>query len=263
LDRANPESYVSSKPEQVGQVQFVLAQLLAYQGNMDPAIEHWIRAYELAQKEAPDMVPEMLEVLGTAYFHKAEMKNQVYRNPGDRCLFPPRKTFRFPNTADSEQAISYFTKFLARKPDNQEVRWLLNLAYMTLGRYPGGVPSKYLIPPSAFQSKENIVRFTDVAPAAGLNSFSEAAGVIADDFDNDGLIDVITSSFDPCEHLHFFHNNGDGTFIDRAVQAGLGEQLGGLNIIQADYNNDGCLDFLVLRGGWQFPMRPSVMRNNC
>src|SRR5262249_37910526 len=129
LDRANPESYVSSKPEQVGQVQFVLAQLLAYQGNMDPAIEHWIRRYELAQKEAPDMFPEMLEVLGTAYFHKAEMKNQVYRNPGDRCLFPPRKTFRFPNTADSEQAISYFTKFLARKPDNQEVRWLLNLAY--------------------------------------------------------------------------------------------------------------------------------------
>ena len=263
LDPKDPESYASTRPEQVGQVHYALAQLLAYKGKMDPAIEHWIRAYKLAQKEAPGMIPEMLEVLGTAYLHKAEMQNHVYQKPGDRCLFPPRKTSVFSNPADSQIAIRYFTKFLARKPEALEVRWLLNLAYMTLGQYPGGVPPKYLIPPSAFQSKENVVRFTDVAPAAGLNSFSEAGGVIADDFDNDGLIDVITSSFDPCEPLHFFHNNGDGTFTDRAQQAGLGEQLGGLNIIQADYNNDGCMDFLVLRGGWQFPMRPSLLRNNC
>ena len=33
--------------------------------------------------------------------------------------------------------------------------------------------------------------------------------------------------------------------------------------MQADYNNDGCMDVLVLRGGWEFPMRPSLLRNNC
>jgi hypothetical protein len=36
-----------------------------------------------------------------------------------------------------------------------------------------------------------------------------------------------------------------------------------LNLIQTDYNNDGCLDILVLRGAWEFPQRKSLLRNNC
>ena len=263
LDPQNPDSYVATKPDQVGHVHFVLAQLLAYQGKMDEAIPHWLEAYRLAQEQTPQLVPELLEVLGTAYFHKSEMENDVYRKPGERCLFPPKKRFSFSKPADSEKAVLYLTKFLEKKPESLEGRWLLNLAYMTLGKYPEGVPAKYRIAPSVFESKENVVQLTDVAPAAGLNTFSEAGGVIADDFDDDGLLDIITSSYDPCEHLHFFHNNGDGTFTDRALEAGLGEQLGGLNLIQTDYNNDGCMDILVLRGGWQYAQRPSLLRNNC
>ena len=45
-------------------------------------------------------------------------------------------------------------------------------------------------------------------------------------------------------------------------EAGLADQLGGLNLIQADYNNDGCMDILVLRGGWEFPMRKSLLRKS-
>jgi hypothetical protein len=41
------------------------------------------------------------------------------------------------------------------------------------------------------------------------------------------------------------------------------DQLGSLNILQADYNNDGCMDILALRGGWEFPLRMSLLRNNC
>jgi hypothetical protein len=103
----------------------------------------------------------------------------------------------------------------------------------------------------------------DVGPSAGLKLFSEAGGVIVDDFENNGLLDVVTSSIDFCESLHYFHNNGDGTFTERTKEAGLADQLGGLNIIQADYNNDGCVDILVLRGGWEFPIRKSLLRNNC
>jgi hypothetical protein len=39
--------------------------------------------------------------------------------------------------------------------------------------------------------------------------------------------------------------------------------LGGLNLVQVDFNNDGCMDLMVLRGGWEFPMRKSLLRNNC
>ena len=90
-----------------------------------------------------------------------------------------------------------------------------------------------------------------------------AGGVIVDDFENNGLLDVVTSSMNMCEHLHYFHNNGDGTFTDQSEKAGLSDQLGGLNMIQADYNNDGCMDILVLRGGWEIPMRKSLLRGNC
>ena len=51
-----------------------------------------------------------------------------------------------------------------------------------------------------------------------------AGGVIVDDFDSDGRLDVVTSSIDSCEPLRLFHHNGDGTFTDRATQAGLGRR---------------------------------------
>jgi hypothetical protein len=83
---------------------------------------------------------------------------------------------------------------------------------MTLGRYPAGVPEEFLIPPSAFESQEDIGRFMDVAVETGLKSFSTAGGVIVDDFENNGLLDVVTSDFESCGSMPYFHNNGDGTF---------------------------------------------------
>src|SRR5262249_22260542 len=156
----------------------------------------------MAEISEPGMLPELREVLGTAYLHKSEMENDAFRKPGDRCLIPSRQSFNYKQTADSEQAIQYFLKFLENKPDDLEVKWLLNFTYMTLGKYPAGVPAKYLMPASLFDSKEDIGRFTDVAPAAGLDNFSMAGGVIVDDFENNGLLDVVTSSYDTCEHLH-------------------------------------------------------------
>jgi tetratricopeptide (TPR) repeat protein len=254
------------KPFDVIQSHYALAQLQAYQGNMDEAVAHWEAAYQMAVAEIPAGVPQLTEVLGVAYLHKSEMKNNVYRDPGDWCLFPPRLAKPYRVTDDSEKAVQYFLKYLAIKPerpDQLQVKWLLNLAYMTIGKYPSGVPQEYRISPSAFESKQDIGRFVDVASAAGLNFASMANGVIADDFENNGLLDLAVSSYDVCAPMRFFRNNADGTFTDRAAQAGLSTQLGGLNMIQADYNNDGCTDLLVLRGAWEFPMRKSLLRNNC
>src|SRR5215467_8374277 len=63
--------------------------------------------------------------------------------------------------------------------------------------------------------------------------------------------------------MQYFHNNGDGTFTEQAAKAGLADQLGALNIIQTDFNNDGCLDILMLRGGWEVPQRKTLLKNNC
>jgi tetratricopeptide (TPR) repeat protein len=248
------------------QTHYGLAQLEAYQGHMDVAVREWEAAYKIASASIPAGIPQLTEVLGVAYLHESEMENAAYSHPGARCLFPPRANYCYQQTSGSEKAIEYFTKYLElrpERPDAVQVKWLLNLTYMTLGKYPAAVPQKYLITPTAFESKDDIGRFVDVAPATGLDFVSMAGGVIADDFENDGLLDVVVSSYDVCQPLRFFHNNGDGTFTDRTAKAGFSGQLGGLNIIQADYNNDGCLDILVLRGAWEFPVRKSLLRNNC
>jgi tetratricopeptide (TPR) repeat protein len=241
-----------------------LGQLLAYQGEMTQSIEEWKIAYKMAEDEAPKLLPNVEESLGTALLHASEMENGVYRNPSNLDIFPPLDPHAsYAQTERSKQAVEYYRKYLEQKPDDLEVRWLLNLADMTLGQYPLGVPKQYLIPPSDFQSKESIGRFDDMAPATGLNVMRAAGGVIVDDFENNGLLDVVVSSQNVCDPLRYFHNKGDGTFADRSVQAGLADQLGGLNIVQADYNNDGCMDILVLRGGWEYAQRKSLLRNNC
>ena len=244
-------------------------QIYAYQGEMAKAVEQWEIAYRIASADVPNAVPLMEEVLGTGYLHKSEMDNDIYRNPGDQCIFPMRPGLYYAQTASAAKAIQYFTKYLERKPDDLEVKWLLNLTYMYMGNHPAGVPPKYLLPLSSFGSSasgESIGRFTDVAPQAGLNLFAMAAGVIVDDFENNGRLDVATSNWNLCEPMHYFHNNGNGTFTDHADKAGLTGQTGGLNIIQTDYNNDGCTDILVLRGSW-YPQnlahRKSLLRNNC
>lgn len=245
---------------------YSLAALESYKGDMTPAIADWQRAYEIAEKSQPTALPMLTEVLGSAYYHKSEVENGIYAHPGDRCLFPPRTDRPYPawtKTDDSKKAIEYFTKYLQQKPDDLEVKWLLNLAYLSLGEYPKGVPAQYLIPPSAFGSKENIGRFPDVARSAGLDIATLSGGMLVGDFENNGLLDIVIGDYDACDTIHYFHNNGDGTFTDRTAQAGLADVTSGQYMLQADYNNDGCTDILVLRGAWQFPMPMTLLKNNC
>ncbi|HEY4764596.1 MAG TPA: FG-GAP-like repeat-containing protein [Candidatus Sulfotelmatobacter sp.] len=263
LDPANPAGVAHGQALDIIQMHYALANLYAYEGEMEKAIEQWQAAYEIASAQLSGAMPELEEVLGIAYLHQSEMENDIYRHPGDQCIFPPVINRTFAKPASSAKAIEYLLKYLQRQPEALDVKWILNLAYMTLGKYPAGVPPKYLIAPSNFDSPEDIGKFVDVAPQAGINLYSMSGGLIVDDFESHGLYDIVTSDFGQCAPMHFFHNNGDGTFVDRTAQAGLSDQLGGLNLLQADYNNDGCLDILVLRGGWEFPQRMSLLRNNC
>jgi hypothetical protein len=262
LAPANERARAPYMPIDLLGAHFSLGELHSYEGDMEGAVAQYQEARDIAESRLPTAVVQLNEAVGIAYLHKSEMENDVYRTPGERCLLPMRPGNAYARTADSEKAVDYFLKYLDQKPDELEVKWLLNLAYMTLGAYPEKVPPQYLIPPSAFASPEDLGRFPDVAPQAGLTSFSMAGGVIVDDFENNGRLDVVTSSFNSCEPLHFFHNNGDGTFT-RTPRTGFEDQLGGLNIVQTDFNNDGCLDILVLRGAWEVPQRKSLLRNNC
>jgi tetratricopeptide (TPR) repeat protein len=256
----------SMAPRLLAYTHYTLAQLWSSQREYENAIKEQELAYQISLR-APDdaaLVSHMEEVLGINYLHRGAFVDQAF-DPviNEALIFPAHPAAPHTRKADVEKALKYLSTAFTRDPSNAQLRWLLNLAYMALDGYPTQVPKEFLIPPSVFASKENLGRFLDVAPAAGLATYGNAGGVIIDDFDNDGLLDVVTSQIDDCAPLHYFHNNGDGTFSDRANAAGLSGQMGGLNIIQADYNNDGCVDVLVLRGGWEFPRHHSLLRNNC
>jgi tetratricopeptide (TPR) repeat protein len=251
-------------PVQLAQARLKLAQLYAYAGKMEEEIQQQKLALDIAQKHFPEGAPLIEQMIGTAYLHYSEMENGTYHSAGTQGIWPPPvPSERYAKQEESRLAIQYLSKYLEQSPDDYQVRWLLNVAYSTLGEYPDKVPPAQLIPLSDFQSAQNVGRFKDIAATAGTDAFLNAGGIIVDDFNNDGLLDIVASSMDSCDPLHFYHNNGDGTFSDRTVQAGLVDQLGGLNLVQVDYNNDGCMDILVLRGGWEFPMRKSLLRNNC
>lgn len=249
-----------SDPSTLGDVDAILANLHSFRGEMVEAVAFREEAYKRALKESPQKAPLLEEGLGVAYLHKAGMT--LY----GKFFFPtPLKASEVGagEKADLEKAAAYFLKYLDRAPNSLDVRWLLNLTYMLSGGYPAAVPAKYRIAPELLQSKEDIVHLKDVASAAGLVRRGMAGGLIVDDFDNDGFYDVVISSQDDCVPLRYFHNNGDGTFTDRAAQAGLGKQTGGLSIIQTDYNNDGCKDILIPRGGWEWARRRTLLKNNC
>lgn len=71
-----------------------------------------------------------------------------------------------------------------------------------------------------------------------------------DNLDNDGFLDVMVSSWAMRGQLRYLHNDGDGRFTDRTREAGLMGLWGGLNMVSADYDNDGFTDVFVLRGAW-------------
>ena len=202
--------------------------------------------------------------LGLAQMRVGEQSNCVGMHRPASCILPIRGDGVHRETGGSKAAEGLFLDFLREKPDDRKARWLLNVAAMTVGDYPDRVPKEFRIPPSTFTSEQSVGTFSDVAPQLGLDVFDSSGGAIMEDFDNDGFLDIVTSTIDPCKSMHYFHNRGDGTFADWTASSGLDGQLGGLNIIQADYDNDGWTDILVLRGGWMGPsgQRRSLLHNN-
>jgi hypothetical protein len=220
-----------------------------------------------AVAENPDIPREeranLLALRGVAALRRGEIENCVACLGPSSCILPIAPEAVHQRTDGSREAIRWFTAYLQERPEDLGVRWLLNIAYMTLGEYPDGVPAGYLIPPEVTRSRRQTVRFENVAPRVGLDSRGPnmLGGSAFDDFNGDGRPDILVLSGDWDLGGSLFVNRGNGRFEDRGAAAGLADQRMSVNLVHADYDNDGDLDVLALRGGWESPYRLSLLRN--
>ncbi|HSF90187.1 MAG TPA: VCBS repeat-containing protein [Saprospiraceae bacterium] len=196
---------------------------------------------------------ELYSTIAIAYLRHGEIENCVQNHNHQSCFLPIAGAGVHQLPFGSTNAIKYLELILTEFPDDLESKYLLNLAYQTLGQYPDKVPAKWRIDPVWYTNKRKIEPFKDIAPALGLNRNTHAGGVVMDDFNNDGWLDIIVTSWHRNAPAIFYHNNGDGTFTDKTNEVGLDGQVGSLNLNQTDFNNDGWLDLYIMRGAWYGP----------
>jgi hypothetical protein len=243
-----------------------LAFLEMYEGRLAEARSWLSRGLELSR--TPGVLPldraYLRALMGIVALRRGEIENCVACVGPSSCIFPIEPDAIHRNPSGSREAIEHFSAYLDEWPGDLRIRWLLNLAYMTLGEYPDKVPAAYRIPLDRFRSTSRVGRFRNVATLVGLTSRGPtmAGGSIFDDFTGDGLPDLFTTSVDADRGASLFVNLGNGRFEDRSQSVGLDRQIRALNIARADFDNDGNLDVLLLRGGWETPAPLSLLRNN-
>jgi ASPIC and UnbV/FG-GAP-like repeat len=103
-------------------------------------------------------------------------------------------------------------------------------------------------------------QFSEIGPEAGvINTWGRGRSVAWGDFDNDGYPDLLLGNLET--NLVLYRNNGDGTFTDVTVAAGL-NGLQYVEVAFADYDNDGFADIFctdVLKNGAASDL---LMKNN-
>lgn len=274
-DTANPEAnpFLNAErialfrqlppPEEKGpqvQAAFRLARELLVGGHTPEAIERLLQLHTQItphdfnpQFIRPQFIRKVQHFLAVAYLRLGEQENCLRNHTGAACLLPVGEEGIHTKPHGSRQAMQHYLALLQDDPTDLNARWLLNLAAMTIGAYPEQVPTEWRLPPSAFDSDADIGQFKDSAPALGLDAVGLAGGSILEDLDGDGHLDVMVSSWGLRDQLRYFRNTGDGSFTEQTQKAGLTGIVGGLNLIHADYDNDGHTDILVLRGAWLGP----------
>lgn len=210
-------------------------------------LDHFKRPYSdiLNDQNQP-----LFELLALAYLRQGENENcQAAHSPAS-CILPLQAAGIHQLKTGSRNAKDLYALLLDRYPSDKYT-WLYNLAAMTLGEYPDQVDKAFLVPfPNWQHEQADFPSFPEIATKVGLAENSLLGGASLEDFNNDGLLDVFATSHGVNDQARLFLNDGKGGFTDVSAQAGLTGIVSGFNCIHADYDNDGWVDVLILRGAW-------------
>jgi hypothetical protein len=216
-----------------------------------------------AERIPPDAKP-LFDLLAMAYLRLGEQENCIDNPAAEVCILPLKGKGLHALPEGARRSIDLFQRILQAFPDDHGSRWLLNIAHMAAGEFPDKVPPRHLIPGLRLPAKPGFPRFPNIAGDLGLGLSSHAGGLAVEDFNRDGFLDLLMTRMGLDDQTRLFLADGRGGFTERTTEAGLDGITGGLNLVHADYDNDGFEDVLVLRGGWMgdagsFPA--SLLRN--
>ncbi len=201
-----------------------------------------------AEEVHPGYRLEALKTMAEAWMRVGEQRNCVLHHGTDSCLAPISGSGRHADAQGSEEAMAVLRKVLAVDRADYEMRWLYNIAAMTVGKWPTDVEADLVVPPASFQSEQDSPRFRDTATACGLACRGLAGGACLDDFNGDGTLDIVTSEWPLDRPMRSYFNSATGQYTETSSTSGLAGLIGGANLLHADIDNDGDLDLLVLRG---------------
>ena len=142
-----------------------LAFVALYEGDHDEAAAWLKKALALSRTPGvPTSVrAHMTALLGINALRRGEQDNCIACVGPSSCIFPIAAEAVHTRPSGSREAVEWFTAYLDEWPGDLRIRWLLNIAAMTLGEYPDKVPPRFLIPVGPFRSKLDLGRFENVA----------------------------------------------------------------------------------------------------
>lgn len=193
--------------------------------------------------------------LGVTRMRLAELDNCKPDGPPERCRFPITTTWS-PGTEDWARGATEHleTALHLSRPASElglAARWLLELAHAVLGTPAEGLGATVRLDPELFSATvPGVPRLADAADELGVAAPGLAGGALLEDLDGDGWLDLVVSTADLEGQLRVYRNES-GRFADVTEESGLLGITGGHNLLQADYDGDGDLDVLVLRGSWR------------
>lgn len=201
-------------------------------------------------KEIDYRSADFYKVKALAYLREGETQNCIDHHSGQSCIMPIKENGIHQLKVPVSNAIEVYQQLMDFDSTDLQSKWFLNLCYQAIGEYPDKVSTHYLIPPEAFKSDVDFPVFPNISMETNVAVNNHAGGASIEDFDNDGFLDIFTTSYSLGEQSRLFINDGKGSFVDETKAFGLEGLVGGLNNIHADFNNDGLIDIYIMRGAW-------------